>query len=66
MIWRNVVGLDPAKERTFLTGQFPGIANGRYAIIYTNADSALPNGQSLDMLFKERMLKPETERGGLE
>jgi adenine-specific DNA-methyltransferase len=66
VVWRNVAGLDPAKERRFLTTQLPSIAEGRYTTIYTNADSAMPNGQSLDMLLKDRMLKPETERGGLE
>lgn len=53
IVWRDVAGLDPAREVAFLQESF---TLDRYATIYTNADSALPRSQSLDPELKRLML----------
>ncbi len=53
VVWRDVPGLDPARERTFLTEQ---IDFTQFDLVYTNADSVLPHAQSLDALLKTAML----------
>jgi adenine-specific DNA-methyltransferase len=52
VVWRDVTNLDPERERQFLAERFH---LEEYANIYTNADSALPNGRSLDAEFHRRM-----------
>jgi adenine-specific DNA-methyltransferase len=53
VIWRNTPGLDLEKEKTFaLSTILKGLTPDR---IYINADSYVPNAQSLDPLFKQRM-----------
>lgn len=62
VVWRNVKGLDPLAERDFLETQIPavlGVALDEYATIWHNADSALPNSESLDAEFKRLMFEPE-------
>jgi adenine-specific DNA-methyltransferase len=57
VVWRDAIAtLDPAREREWLGRQ---VDLNRFTTIYTNADSALPNGKSLDALFKRRMVEPE-------
>lgn len=56
VVWRDAIGsLDPGHEREWLGAH---VDLGQYTTIYTNADSALPNGRSLDSLFKQRMVEP--------
>jgi adenine-specific DNA-methyltransferase len=56
VVWRDAIAtLDPAHERDWLKAQ---LDLSPYVTIYTNADSALPNGRSLDSLFKQRMVEP--------
>ena len=57
IIWRNIEGLDPARERAFLQEHFD---LDTYDAIYTNADSAVSKGEKvLDIEFKKRMLEPD-------
>jgi adenine-specific DNA-methyltransferase len=57
VVWRDVLGLDPARERAFLAQQ---VDFTQFDVIYTNADSAIPNAQSLDTLLKAAMLADAT------
>lgn len=50
VIWRDMVDLDPAVERTFLEDRIEG-----YDRVLINGDSAVPGIESLDPLFKRLM-----------
>jgi adenine-specific DNA-methyltransferase len=50
VLWRDMEGLDPAVERTFLEGRIQG-----YDEVLINGDAAVPGVQSLDPLFKRLM-----------
>ena len=50
VIWRDMAGLDPAVERTFLGGRV-----GEYDRVLINGDSAVPGIESLDPLFTRLM-----------
>jgi adenine-specific DNA-methyltransferase len=58
VVWRDVADLDPVAEVEFLQGE---VDLDQYDVIYTNADSALPKGQSIDPELKRLML--ERDRG---
>jgi len=62
VVWRSVKGLDAEAERAFLETEIPallGTALSEYVRIWHNADSALPNSESLDAEFKRLMFEPE-------
>lgn len=62
VVWRSVKDLDPDMERAFLETEIPaalGTKLADYAKIWHNADSALPNSESLDAEFKRLMFEPE-------
>ena len=62
VLWRSVKDLDPEAERAFLETEIPaalGTKLADYAKIWHNADSALPNSESLDAEFKRLMFEPE-------
>lgn len=62
VVWRSVKGLDPESERAFLESEIPEALGNKladYAKIWHNADSALPNSESLDAEFKRLMFEPE-------
>lgn len=58
VLWRDVLGLDAAAEREWLSAQLAalGWAWTDFERVYVNADSALPGAESLDAEFKRRML----------
>jgi adenine-specific DNA-methyltransferase len=62
VVWRDVNGLDPASELTYLEGTLERVfARGldSFARVWHNADSAIPNGQSLDGEFQQLMFEPD-------
>jgi hypothetical protein len=62
VVWRDVKGLDPRTEKSFLEEKVReslGVDLAEYSTIYHNADSALPNSLSLDAEFKRLMFEPE-------
>ena len=62
VVWRHVGNLDPAAERAFLEAIVPDLMGeplDSFSRIWHNADSAVPNGQSLDAEFHRLMFEPE-------
>jgi hypothetical protein len=59
VLWRDMDGLDPAKERAFIEARL-GAEDPAADTVLINGDSAVPGVQSLDPLFKARMEEGET------
>jgi adenine-specific DNA-methyltransferase len=58
VVWRNVEGLDPVQEHSFLDEEVPklfGTSLSTFSRIWHNADCAVPSGQSLDAEFRRLM-----------
>jgi adenine-specific DNA-methyltransferase len=63
VLWRDIASLDPEAEREFLLRTVKDVLDvplAEYRRVYHNADSALPNGLSLDQEFKQLMFEPES------
>ena len=62
VIWRDMDGLDPEKERSFLEGQIVAMRqNGEvWDEVLINGDTPTPSVISLDPLFKRLMMEGET------
>jgi len=58
VIWRDMTGLDPARERAFLEEKIEAEAQA-YDEVLINGDSAVPGAASLDGLFKRLMMAGE-------
>lgn len=53
VIWRDITGLDLQNDKVFIVGTV--LKDVEADRIYINGDSYVPNAQSLDPIFKERM-----------
>jgi hypothetical protein len=62
VVWRDVEGLDPTAELAFLQKEVPRLMGSHlngFDRVWHNADSAIPNGCSLDAEFHRLMFEPE-------
>jgi len=58
VVWRDMTGLDPVKDREFLEAKAKEI--GPFEEQWVNGDSAAKGFASLDALFKQLMAGDET------
>lgn len=62
VVWRDVENLDPASELAFLIREAPDLLGRRleeFHRVWHNADSVIPQGESLDGEFHRLMFEPE-------